>query len=173
MWTRAGPSARGVPAGHDRGVQDDARGDSDFLQQMYLATLEESPLHEVPEGSLDHRGQGPAVQHGPWQPSRCAAVLRAWHAAGWVELYFPELPPTWNLIPADWQSRLMPGDFRALNHADAQTLLASPERWRLERADGQVCLSQSARGEAQSPSEWYALARLTGADSTEGGAGVI
>jgi len=133
---------------------------SDFLEQMYLATLEECPLHEVARGSEDDVAGGTVI-HGPWPAAGCAAIFRVWHAAGWVELYFPDLPRTWSVATAEWQGRLERG--RILPLADAAMLLDHPERWLLEHADGHVSLCQSDLGETHSAKQWYALARDTAA----------
>ena len=51
----------------------------DFLCQMEIAVLEESPLYEIPRGSIYL--VTPPVEHGPWPAATCAAVLRLWHTA--------------------------------------------------------------------------------------------
>ena len=56
----------------------------DFLLQMELAVLEETPLYEISMGSIDL--VTPPVTHGPWPAASCAAVLRRWHKAGWITL---------------------------------------------------------------------------------------
>ena len=82
-------------------------GLTDFLVQMEIATLEESPLYEIPKGSTNL--VTPPVTHGPWPATACAAVLRIWHDAGWIGLYLPDYPPGWNLLPAAWSARLVDG----------------------------------------------------------------
>lgn len=112
----------------------------DFLSQMHLAVLEECPLHEVAQGSTDLLPDRPIV-HGPWPAERVAAVLRTWSDAGWIDLYLPELPSAWNVVPAEWQRRLRTD--RTLDPADATDLLDQPQRWTIDRADGHVspCLN--------------------------------
>src|SRR6266851_1469764 len=135
-------------------MHDDIAGTADFLEQMWLVTHEESPLHEVPRGSLDAGGSGPAVRHGPWPAAKCAAVLRVWHAAGWIELY----SRTRSAVPDGWEHRLILTDGEwVLDSRDARTLLASPGLWRPERGEGQICLCPSAQGLAHAAPEWYAL----------------
>lgn len=71
----------------------------DFVKQLYFAVREESPLYEVPAGSIDMLTTGD-VRHGPWRAEDCSRVLSVWHATGWVSLYRynddassgPELP---------------------------------------------------------------------------------
>ena len=128
---------------------------SDFLQQMWLVTREQSPLYAVPEGSLDLPGGRPPVRHGPWPAERCAAVLRAWHAVGWIELEALSAPDS---------------EGRVLAAADARLLLASPGLWSRERSESQVCLRPSDAGLAHTAEEWYAVARSSRADAPPGSA---
>jgi hypothetical protein len=125
---------------------------TDFLSQMHLAAVEESPLYEIPRGSIDLMRDTPVV-HGPWPASTCAAVLRIWYGQGWIALYYPEPPPGWNITPADWCAHLVDGD--VLPQAVADTLLDHPERWIADHADGQACLYQSDLGEATPWRQWY------------------
>jgi hypothetical protein len=82
---------------HDRRV--DAL--ADFLSQMHLVALEESPLYEIPRGATD-LVPGTPVVHGPWPAESCAAVLNIWYALGWIGLYYPEPLHGWNVEPAEW-----------------------------------------------------------------------
>src|SRR5205807_514286 len=79
---RPARSALKLSTVHDRRV--DAL--ADFLSQMHLAALEESPLYEIPRGSTDLMPAAPGV-HGPWPAASCAAVLNIWYAVGWIGLY--------------------------------------------------------------------------------------
>ena len=106
---------------------------TDFLWQMEILVLEETPLYEIPQGSIDDPG-GSARRHGPWPASTCAAVLKLWYQAGWIGLYFREPPPGWNVTPAEWRSRL--GGGQDLAAQDAYALLEQSDRWILEHADG-------------------------------------
>lgn len=125
---------------------------TDFLSQMQLAALEESPLYEIPKGSVDQLPSGP-VRHGPWPAATCAAVLKTWYAAGWIGLYYPEPPSAWNVTPAAWCSRLVDGD--VLARSDAEELLDHPERWIPGRADGHACPYQTDAGEAIPWQQWH------------------
>jgi hypothetical protein len=131
---------------------------TDFLCQMQIATLEETPLYEIPKGSVDLVRGGP-VHHGPWPAAACAAVLKVWHAAGWIGLHFPGYPSTWNLTPADWGARIADGD--TLTGLDADELLDHPERWILGQADGHVCLYQTETGRMTPWQQWYDVALET------------
>ena len=136
---------------HDRRV--DAL--ADFLSQMHLAALEESPLYEIPRGSTD-LVRGTPVVHGPWPAQSCAAVLNIWYALGWIGLYYPEPPPGWNVEPAEWSARLVDG--QVLSQADGQTLLGHRERWLVGQADGHVCLYCTETGEATPWQLWHDMA---------------
>jgi len=127
----------------------------DFLIQMHVAVYEECPLHEAAQGSVDLRPDGP-VTHGPWPAEHVAAVLRVWRDAGWIDLYFPALPPSWSLAPAEWQSRLLPD--RTLDPADAAELLDQPERWIVGGADGHVSPYRTDLGETIDVPKWLDLA---------------
>ncbi len=122
----------------------------DFLLQMELATLEETPLYEISMGSVDV--VTPPVTHGPWPTASCAAVLRIWHKAGWIGLYLPDYPSDWDLIPADWCTRLIDGD--VLTVPDAEELLDHPERWLLRHADGHVVPYKTAGGQTTPWEQW-------------------
>jgi hypothetical protein len=123
---------------------------ADFLRQMELATLEQTPLYEIPMGSVDL--VTPPVTHGPWPAAICAAVLRLWHTAGWIGLYFPNYPAEWRLIPADRCTRLVDGD--TLTGPDAEELLGHPERWLLRHADGHVVPYKTVEGETATWEQW-------------------
>ena len=124
----------------------------DFLQQMEIAVLEETPLYEIPQGSRD--GVAPrAVSHGPWPASTCAAALKLWYRAGWIGLYFRDPPPEWGLAPAEWRSRLVDGKDLAVE--DACGLLEQPERWVLAHADGHVQLYETVEGEITPREQWF------------------
>jgi hypothetical protein len=131
---------------------------TDFISQMHLAALEESPLWAIPLGSIDHARDG-LVTHGPWPAATCAAVLRIWHAAGWIELYHPILPSQEAPTPADRAGRL--ADDGVLSAKDAETLLDHPERWMPARADGHTCLYTSDTGDATPWPQWHQVARAT------------
>jgi hypothetical protein len=142
----------------------DNDADQDFLNQMHLAVLEECPLHEAPQGSVDLLAAGP-VTHGPWPADQVAAVLRAWNDAGWITLYFRELPPSWDLTPAEWQQRLLPD--RTLHPADAAHLLNQPHRWTIDRADGHVALCRTDLGDTIDYQQWIDSARRSKIDSLD------
>ncbi|MEV6846333.1 hypothetical protein [Actinoplanes sp. NPDC051411] len=125
---------------------------TDFLWQMEIGVLEEAPLYEIPQGSIDDPG-GSARRHGPWPASTCAAVLEPWYRAGWIGLYFRDPPPGWNVIPAEWQSRLT--DDADLAAGDAYALLEQPERWILEHADGHVQPYRTVDGEIAPREQWF------------------
>jgi hypothetical protein len=130
-------------------------GLTDFLLQMELATLEETPLYEIPLGSVDLAT--PPVTHGPWPAATCAAVLRLWHRAGWIGLHLPDWPAEWKLIPADWCSRLIDGD--TLTRPDADELLDHPQRWLLGHADGHAAPYKTVAGETTPREQWHGEAR--------------
>jgi hypothetical protein len=124
---------------------------TDFLWQMEILVLEEAPLYEIPQGSIDDP-TGSARRHGPWPVSTCAAVLKLWYQAGWIGLYFRDPPSGWNVIPAEWRSRLVNEDLVA---QDAYALLEQPERWILEHADGHVQPYRTVDGEITPREQWF------------------
>lgn len=131
---------------------------TDFLWQMKLVVLEEAPLYEIPQGSIDNPGPY-AVRHGPWPASTCAAVLKLWYAAGWIGLYFRDPPAGWNIAPAPWRSRVT--DSEDLAAEDAYGLLDQPERWILEHADGHVQPYRTVEGEMTPREQWLEHAMET------------
>lgn len=129
----------------------------DFLEQMEEAVGAGEALFEVPMGWL---GFGePAVRHGPWPAATCAAVLRVWLDAGWLELVREPFPPEWDISPAEWEDRLVDGC--RLTRADAADLLDHPERWGLWNADGHATLAKTGAGAAVGCDRWYAAVRAT------------
>ncbi|SNY46865.1 hypothetical protein [Paractinoplanes atraurantiacus] len=124
---------------------------TDFLSQMEILVLEEAPLYEIPQGSIDDPA-GSARRHGPWPASTCAVILRLWYRAGWIGLYFRDPPSGWNVIPAPWRSRLT-GDGDLAAH-DAHALLEQPERWTLEHAGGHVQPYRTVDGEMTPREQW-------------------
>jgi hypothetical protein len=125
---------------------------TDFLWQMEILVLEEASLHEIPHGSIDDPA-GSARHHGPWPGSTCATILELWYRAGWIGLYFRDPPPGWNLIPAQWRSRL--ADDGDLTAQDAFDLLEQPDRWVLEHTDGHVQPYRTVDGEITPRERWF------------------
>lgn len=74
--------------------------DRDFTNDMYVAVVEECPLWELPLGTTDLLAGG-VVRHGPWESRACAELIIRWLDKGWVELYLPDVPPQWELKPAE------------------------------------------------------------------------
>jgi hypothetical protein len=131
---------------------------SDFINEMYVAVVEECPLWELPGGTTDLLADGP-VRHGPWEPPACANLIIRWLDSGWVELYLPELPPQWELRPADWQVRAeRRGALSILSRADARQLLQDWHRWTVDSADGQASLSRTATGMSVPLDDWLSEA---------------
>ena len=58
----------------------------DFLNQLQLFAFEEAPLSEIPSGSTDLVRSG-RIEHRPWLPQDCAAVLVRWFDQGLVGLF--------------------------------------------------------------------------------------
>ncbi|MEN3614763.1 hypothetical protein AAH979_35165 [Plantactinospora sp. ZYX-F-223] len=129
----------------------------DFICQMEIAVLEESSLYEIPLGSVDM--VTPPVKHGPWPAATCAAVLQVWHTAGWIGLHLPEHPRGWNIVAADWCTRLVDGG--SLIGPDAEELLNHPERWILGHAGGHAAPYRTAAGETTPWEQWYGPALET------------
>lgn len=125
----------------------------DFLRQMMLTAFECSPLCEIPLGSY---WLGSPIVHGPWPAASCAAILKVWYEAELLRLHFPDSLVEWNLIPGDWDTRLVDGD--ALADPDAKELLDHPERWVRERADGYVVPCATWQGDVAPMEEWLAKA---------------
>ena len=115
---------------------------ADFVNEMYLATVEECLLVELASGTVDMEPSGP-VRHGPWDPSDCAAVLLVWLTLGWVELERP-----------------FDGD-SVLSNAETESILRASDSW-AQRAPG-LCLAQSVAGAAQAYDAW--IAAITGPDT--------
>jgi hypothetical protein len=126
---------------------------TDFLRQMEIATLDgESPLCEIPLGpsfwgtpSYTARGRQPPARRSSNSGTKQAGSVCT-----------PGLPPGWNLIPADWCTRLVDGD--ALAGPDAEELLDHPERWVREHADGYVVPCKTWQGEVAPWEQWLAEA---------------
>jgi hypothetical protein len=129
---------------------------SDFINETYLALLEERPLWELPRGTTDLLADGP-VRHGPWEPRACAELIIRWLDRGWVELYLPDVPSQWNLKPAGWQVRTeRRGAFSILDPSDARQLLEDWRRWTVDSADGQASLSRTDVGMNVVADDWLA-----------------
>ena len=124
----------------------------DLLSQMAIIVREEAPLHQIPVGTSDGLGDW-AVHHGPWPASTCAAILLPWYRAGWIGLYFRDPPEGWEVVPAEWQSRLTGGEDLAA--PDAYELLEHPERWIRHHADGHVQPYRTLEGEMTPRQEWF------------------
>jgi hypothetical protein len=125
---------------------------------MYVAVVEECPLWELPGGSTYLLADG-AVRHGPWKPRACAELIIRWLDRGWVEQHLPDVPPQWELKPADWQVRAeRRGAFSILARADAQQLLRDWHRWTVDSADGQASLSRTDLGMRVPVDDWLAEA---------------
>ena len=125
---------------------------TDFLWQMEILVLEEAPLYEIPLGSIDDP-TGSARRHGPWPASTCAAILKLWYRAGWIGLCFRDPPSGWNVVPAEWRSRL--ADDEDLASHDAHDLLEHPDRWVLGHADGHVQPYRTVEGEVTPRELWF------------------
>lgn len=112
----------------------------DFAAQLRLSILEEAPLWEVPQGALDHVGSGRTVQHGPWRPSDCAEVLRAWLDGGLVELYRSPISGT----PED------------IDLSQARRLLSDTDQWTVDNI-ADVRLVATERGRARDFGDWLSV----------------
>jgi hypothetical protein len=125
---------------------------------MYVAVVEECPLWQLPGGTSDLLADGP-VRHGPWEPRACANLIIRWLDRGWVELYLPDVPPQWELKPADWQVRAeRRGAFSILGRADARQLLQDWHRWTVDSTDGQASVSRTDVGMRVPVDDWLAEA---------------
>jgi len=143
---------------YDRPVSSET-APTDFIRQMYLAIIEESPLWSLAAGATDYLGGGQTIKHGPWSPDECSTLLLRWFATSWLELYLPEVPTGWRLRPAEWQMRVeRRGPFAVLATEDAHQLLLAPARWLADTADGQACLSRTDSGMEHEATDWYAAA---------------
>ena len=133
---------------------------TNFVSQMHLAVLEESPLWSLTARVVDRLGGGRTIEHGPWSPGECSILLLRWFTTGWLELYLPEVPAGWHLRPEEWQDRAeRRGPFIVLTAEDTyQLLLAPAARWLVDTADGQVCLSRTDSGLGHEAADWYAAA---------------
>jgi hypothetical protein len=139
-------------------MADEAVATPDFINEMYVAVVEECALWELARGSVDLLPEGP-IEHGPWDPKACAAVVLRWTDAGLVDLYLPEIVEGWGIEPADWQAHAeQRGSFLVLAAVDARQLLAEPDRWTVESVDGHASLSRSDAGIATEHAEWITAA---------------
>jgi hypothetical protein len=101
----------------------------DFINEMYVAVMEERALWQLPGGTTDLLPDG-SVKHGPWEPRACSELIIRWLDRGWVDLYLPDVPEQWNLKPAAWQARTDRwGAFSILDPDDARQLLQDWRRW--------------------------------------------
>jgi len=113
----------------------------DFLGQMWLAVHESAFLFEVPGGAIDHMRDG-VVRHGPWSPEECSRCLLTWFDHGWITLcVLSEQLFRWS--PDDDALRRDPADesARLVENHRARDILAEPQGWTNDRAEGFVCLS--------------------------------
>ena len=109
------------------GARSATEAPSEFVEQMYLAVVEETWLWEVPLGVSDGRG---GHEHGPWQPDDCSRQLLAWFDAGLVELYAD--PPDDAPRPrtaAEWHVWKAGRYRRITDDGAARAVLADPARW--------------------------------------------
>ncbi len=126
----------------------------DFVNQMYWAVVEECALWMLPRGATDTLPGGPVV-HGPWDPDDCAELVMRWVERGWIELYLPDIPSTWDLKEADWRGRATRRDeFLVLGPDDAMALLRDPTRWSVDSIDGHAALSRTALGMSVPATDW-------------------
>jgi hypothetical protein len=132
----------------------------DFINEMYVAVMEECALWQLPGGTTDLLPDG-LVKHGPWAPHACSELIIRWLDRGWVELYLPEVPAQWNLEPAGWQARTdRRGAFSILDPDDARQLLQDWRRWTVDSADGQASLSRTDVGMNVPADDWLAEAAI-------------
>ncbi|RBY92362.1 hypothetical protein DQ244_08860 [Blastococcus sp. TBT05-19] len=116
---------------------------TEFVEQMYLAVVEESWLWEVPLGVPDGHG---GYEHGPWDPAECSRQLVTWFDAGLVELYAD--PPDDAPRPRDlrewraWNGRPRVGPAAEV----ARAVLTDPARWTGASEAGFLRLSLSSAG---------------------------
>lgn len=101
----------------------------DLEREMYWAVTEEASLGEVPLGVTDLDGEVRGVEHGPWEPAACSALLLTWFDDGLIELYddregHPTNRPD---FPGDPSTRQRPTG-RVPTHR-ARHLLSDWRRW--------------------------------------------
>ncbi|RZU33928.1 hypothetical protein [Blastococcus saxobsidens] len=137
----AGPARTGA-------ARQPAAGDSpsEFVEQMYLAVVEEHWLWEVPLGLSDGRG---GYEHGPWNPAECSRQLVAWFDAGLLELYTdpPDDAPRPQNV-AEWRA-WHKGRYRVEDDPGiARAVLADPSRWTGSPGDGFLRLAPTDAGMA-------------------------
>ena len=119
---------------------------SEFVEQMYLAVVEESWLWEVPLGVSDGLG---GHEHGPWDPAECSRQLVAWFDAGLVQLYVdpPDDAPRPQNV-AEWRAWNSGRYGLVPDPADARAVLADPSRWTGSEDAGFLRLSPTDAGMA-------------------------
>ena len=108
---------------------------------MWLGVREGAFLFEFPEGSVLHTRDG-AERRGPWPPAECSRCLLTWFDRGWIDV----------IVLAEHLSRWEPEDpallpdpeddaSRIVKPSQARAILADPQKWTNERAEGLVVLS--------------------------------
>jgi hypothetical protein len=125
----------------DARVTGTTAGFEDFLGHMWLAVHEGAFLFEIPDGAIDHTRDG-IVRHGPWPPEDCSRCLLTWFDHGWITLYVLSeqlfrWPPNDDALQRD------PDDdtARLVESHRARDIIAEPQTWTNDRAEGMVCLS--------------------------------
>lgn len=117
---------------------------ADFLSEMFWSVREGAFLFEFPEGAIDHTPSG-LVRHGPWAPGECSRCLLTWFDHGWINAYV--LSEHLNLWPNNDDALLPDPDdetARLVERHRARAILADPQTWTNDGAEGFVILNPTA-----------------------------
>jgi hypothetical protein len=115
----------------------------DFRGEMWLGVHEGAFLFEFPGGSILHTSDG-VERHGPWPPDECSRCLLTWFDHGWINAcVLSEQLYRWS---HDHDGLLSDPDDetpRLLEHDRARAILADPQTWTNDSAEGFVILNPS------------------------------
>jgi hypothetical protein len=122
-----------------------AGGFDDFRGEMWLGVHEGAFLFELPGGSILHTAHG-VERRGPWPPEECSRCLLTWFDRGWIDAfalaehldYWAHDDPALLRDPDDHAARI-------IERGRARAILADPQMWTNDRAEGFVVPSPTTR----------------------------
>lgn len=120
-----------------------AKNFDNFLGELWLGVHEGAFLFELPSGSITYTQEG-TERRGPWHPDECSRCLLTWFDHGWINAYvLSEHLDRWT--PGDDALLPDPDDetSRLLDRARARAILAAPQTWTNDSAEGFLILNPS------------------------------